>query len=332
MEAPTRADYVRDSSTLFERFEQERPPVPRRGHPFTYPQRLMIIFFTCMLLRRIVEFKAQQRWLCTHPDAAEHLGFTSIPHRTTLMRRYKALAPTIEAFVAFIGDWAEPLDAACASDVLVVDGRLFKARGPVWHQRDRERGRVPEKLRNLDQDASWGKSGYHGWVYGYRLHFTCNRAGLPKAVTVTTGSTAESRVLEQHAREVLARKPQAVVGDNGFCQATRIRRWAKQGVMLVTPASQGHQGRYAQASHRFLKPGEVAGWLKARRTAIEPLFELLRHVLGTKGHQQQVPVAGVPCVGTFLSLGVLAVQMAMLVNNMWGYDFREVSHILAAFS
>ena len=31
------------------------------------------------------------------------------------------------------------------------------------------------------------------------------------------------------------------------------------------------------------------------------MFELLRHVLGTKGKQKHVPVAGVACVSTFLS-------------------------------
>lgn len=82
----------------------------------------------------------------------------------------------------------------------------------------------------------------------------------------------------------------------------------------------------------MLKQRDVARWLKARRTAIEPLFDLLRHVVGTKGRQKQLPVAGLPCVDTFLSLGVLAVQMAMLVNSVWGYPFREVAHILAAFS
>jgi hypothetical protein len=332
MDAPTRADYVRYYSTLFDRFEQAQPTVSHRGRPFTYAQRLLIVLFTCMLLRRITEFKAQHRWLSTHRADAQQLGFTAIPHRTTLMRRYKDLAPTIAAFVAFVGEWAEPLAAACASDVLVVDGSLFTARGPVWHQRDREQGRIPEKLRNLDQDASWGKSGYHGWVYGYRLHFTCNLAGFPKAVQVTTASTAESTVLDQHERELLERKPEAVVGDNGFCQATRIRRWAKQGVLLVTPARTWRQGRSARAYHRFLAQPEVAGWLKARRTAIEPLFDLLRHVLGTKGPQKQVPMAGLPCVDTFLSLGVLAVQIAMLVNIIWEYPVREVSHILAAFS
>lgn len=332
MEAPTRADYVRYYSTLFERFEQAHPPAIRRGRPCTYAQRLMIIFFTCMLLRRIPEFEAQHRWLTTHRDDARQLGFATIPHRTTLMRRYKRIAPTVEAFIAFVGAWAAPVDPACASDVLVMDGSLFKARGPVWHQRDRLAGRVPEKLRNLDQDASWGKSGYQGWVYGYRLHFTCNVAGFPKLVRVTTGSTAESTVVDELEQAVLAYTPKAVVGDNGFCKATRIRRWAQAGVLLVTPARTWRQGKYARAYHRFLKQPDVARWLQARRTAIEPLFDLLRHVLGTKGRQKQLPVAGLPGVDTFLSLGVLAVQVAMLVNSVWGYAFREVSHILAAFS
>src|SRR3712207_219013 len=114
MEAPTRADYVRYYSTLFDRFEQAQPTASQRGRPFTYAQRLLIVFFTCMLLRRITEFKAQHRWLTTHRADAQQLGFMAIPHRTTLMRRYKALAPTIAAFVAFVGDWVEPLAPACA--------------------------------------------------------------------------------------------------------------------------------------------------------------------------------------------------------------------------
>jgi hypothetical protein len=50
------------------------------------------------------------------------------------MRCYKRLAPTIAAFVAFVGEWVETVNVACASEVLVVDGSLFKARGPGWHQ------------------------------------------------------------------------------------------------------------------------------------------------------------------------------------------------------
>jgi hypothetical protein len=332
LQAPSRTDYIRAYCTLFERFQEHQPSASQRGRPFTYAQRLLIGFFTWMLMRRITEFTTQRRWLETHPAEAQELGFPSLPHRTTLMRRYKSIAPTVEAFIEFVGQWGESIDPACSSEVLVVDGSLFKARGPVWHQSDRAQGRIPDKLRNLDQEASWSKSGYHGWVYGYRLHFTCNLAGFPKSVQVTTGSLAESAVLDEVEGKLLAKRPKAVVGDNGFCKATRIRRWAKQGVMLVTPASTWRQGRYAQAYHRFLKQEEVGCWLKGRRSAIEPVFELLRHVLGTKGKQKQLPVAGVACVSTFLSLGVLAVQVGMLLNSIWGHPFRKVSTIVSAFS
>jgi hypothetical protein len=332
MQAPNRTDYIRTYFTLFERFQQQHPVAAQRGRPFTYAQRLLIVFFTWMLIRRITEFQTQRRWLQTHPTEAAELGFARLPHRTTLMRRYKSIAPIVDAFIEFVGQWAETLDPACGSQVLVVDGSLFKARGPVWHQSDRAEGRIPDNLRNLDQEASWSKSGYHGWVYGYRLHFSCNLAGFPKSAHITTGSTSESTVLDEHEERLLARGPKAVVGDNGFCEAMRLRRWASAGVLLVTPASTWRQGSDAQAYHRFLKQEQVRTWLKKRRSAIEPVFELLRHVMGTKGKQKQLPVAGEACVSTFLSLGVLAVQVGMLVNSIWGSPLREVSTIISAFS
>lgn len=64
--------------------------------------------------------------------------------------------------MAFVGSWAEGIDEAFDSQVLIEDGSLFKACGPVWHQSDRKAGRIPKGLRNLDQAATWGKSGYHG--------------------------------------------------------------------------------------------------------------------------------------------------------------------------
>ena len=87
---------------------------------------------------------------------------------------------------------------------------MFKAQGPVWHQSDRRQGRVPESLRHLDMDASWRKSGYHGWVYGYGLHLTCNLAGFSKLVQVETGSVAEATVLEAKTRDILLIQTQEI--------------------------------------------------------------------------------------------------------------------------
>jgi hypothetical protein len=55
------------------------------------------------------------------------------------------------------------------SEVSAIDGRMYKALGPKWHKSDRQKGLVPEGLRNVDTESKWSKSGYRGWVQGYRL-------------------------------------------------------------------------------------------------------------------------------------------------------------------
>jgi hypothetical protein len=66
------------------------------------------------------------------------------------------------------------------TEVIYEDKSLFKAKGPVWHKKDMQNNHIPEKLRNLDTDASWGKSAYHGWVFGYALlDMRCIRLAHP---------------------------------------------------------------------------------------------------------------------------------------------------------
>lgn len=44
---------------------------------------------------------------------------------------------------------------------------MVKAKGPVWHQKQKRAGVVPEGLTGLDRDATWGTSKADGWVYGH---------------------------------------------------------------------------------------------------------------------------------------------------------------------
>jgi hypothetical protein len=331
MSTPTQTDYVELYFTRFEQFEQAEN-TSHNGHPYVYQHKLLIVFFTMMLLRGVTAFKAQHRWLGTHPDVCERLGFPSIPHRTTLSRRYKTIAGVIQAFIEYLGRWVEPLAADFSSAVLVEDSSLFKAQGPVWHQADRRRDRIPEGLRHLDTNAAWGKSGYHGWVYGYGLHLTCNLHGFPKLAVVEPANVADSTVLERKTEALWAYEPAAVVGDNGYFQATRVRTWAKNGFLLLTPATKWKRGRYAQAYHCFRQQPRPAAWLRARKTAIEPIFDLLCKVLDVQDNHKQLPLQGLANVTTFLVLGILALQMAMLINNIWNLPLRQVSHMISLFS
>lgn len=194
MNNPKMADYVHILCTLFERFVQAQPSYESRLH--TYNNQRMVVLFVILQFRRIWRFKAQHRWLTQHPQLLRWLGWEQVPHRTTLSRRYKQLYEVVQAFVQFIGQDGGNLDARLRQQHLVEDKSPFKALGPVWHQADRQAGRVPEKLRNLDTDATWTKSGYHGWVYGYGLHLTCNEDAFPALVQVETAAVTETTVMD----------------------------------------------------------------------------------------------------------------------------------------
>jgi hypothetical protein len=238
----------------------------------------------------------------------------------------------LQAFIAFVGRWAETLSLEFDSRVLIEDASLFKAHGPVWHQSDRLAGRIPDKLRNLDQEASWRKSAYHGWVYGYGLHLSCNRSGFPKLAQVETASVSESKVLDQKKDALFAIGPQALAGDNAYFRAMRVREWAAEGVILLTPAAKWRNGRYAVAYHHFIAKTPFVNWLKCRKIAIEPMFDLFSKVLGTANNHKQLPLQWLAKVRPFLCLAVLAVQIAMIVNNAFGLPIRQISNLLTAFS
>jgi len=331
MPTPTMDDYVKLLCTLFERFVQEHPE--HESALLRYSNQMMIVLFTIFELRRIFKFKAQRRWLEDHPEMLQRLGWTSIPHRVTLSRRYKTLYPVLQAFVQFVGQYAREVDARLRQRHLVSDKSLFKALGPVWHEVDRQAQRIPAKLRHLDTDATWSKSGYHGWVYGYGLHLTCNEAACPALVQVETAAVAEATVIEQQEPTSLQTlKPQTLAADNRYAKASRLRRWAKQGVVLLTPASQWRKGRFAQAYQRYRKQPVNARRLRLRRTTIEPLFDLITKVLGTTAKQKQLPVQFLPNVRTCLALATLSLQLAMLANSIWGLPLRNISTMITAFS
>jgi hypothetical protein len=47
------------------------------------------------------------------------------------------------------------------------DKMMNAARGPVWHQKQKKQGIIPEGLRNLDREATWSYSLTDGWIYGH---------------------------------------------------------------------------------------------------------------------------------------------------------------------
>lgn len=161
----------------------------------------------------------------------------------------------------------------------------------MWHQSDRKEGRIPEKLRRLDTEATWSKSGYHGWVYGYGSHMTCTDDAFPKMIQVETAFVADSDVFDQKADVIFSLlQPDSLTADDCYTKAMRICHWIGRGTLLITPALRWVNGRYATAYQAFLDQPEIQTLFKKRKTSVEPLFDLIAKVMGATGLQKQLPI------------------------------------------
>lgn len=121
MPHPNKDDYITFLLNLIDEFQDAQTQTKQPGRPFDYEDRSLICFFIIMILKRCFAFKAMNRWLELNPNEAQKIGFSNIPSRSTLSRRFKALYETIKRLVAFIGQWASPLGEEFSAEVIYSD-------------------------------------------------------------------------------------------------------------------------------------------------------------------------------------------------------------------
>ncbi len=80
------------------------------------------------------------------------------------------------------------------------------ALGGVWDNKDREQGLVSHS--SVDTEAHWTKSGWHGWVYGWKLHLAAIVATvwIQVAAEFTPANIAENQhcCAECHRKRALS--------------------------------------------------------------------------------------------------------------------------------
>jgi hypothetical protein len=217
----------------------EPPPQRQRGRPRTFSGRAFLLLAVVGGVLRT--FKPQELATLLTKDAGlrQALGFERVPHRRTLERRLDATLPEAEAQVQALGQQilaeVEPgLDEPQAS---AIDGRMYQAQGPLWHKRDREQERIPPGLRNVDTDSAWSKSGYRGWVQGYRLVLQglVFPAPVPLFAHWCSNALGESTVLDQALAAKQVPVTELLLGDSTFGGTDLVATYALQGGWLLTP-------------------------------------------------------------------------------------------------
>jgi hypothetical protein len=218
------------------------PPAaqPRgRGRPVVYSDRLFLKALVIMIVRRLHKVHELLSVLAeptAEMDAVRGLLVEQgrYPSRRTFERRLKRLPESLPAQIAALGHhlvarlrpWAE-----CGRAV-ALDSTLLRASGGVWHKKHREAGEVPHT--SIDTEAGWTKSGWHGWVYGWKLHLATTVAAvwIPLAARLTPANEADNEVAPLLIEE-LPEEVRFVLGDLHY-NAPNVRARCEPERMLVT--------------------------------------------------------------------------------------------------
>lgn len=154
-----------------ENYQAPPPAPPKRGKQRDFSALSFLLLAVVAVTTRTFRDSALRKLLEKDQPLRQALGFARVPHRTCIGRRLAGLVAEAEQQIALLGAGivAEVKPEVDQPEVSAIDGRMYQAQGPKWHKRDREQALVPVGLRNVDTESKWSKSGYRGWVQGYRL-------------------------------------------------------------------------------------------------------------------------------------------------------------------
>ena len=109
---------------------------------------------------------------------------------------------------------------------------------------------------------------------------------------VLPANVNERKVLDKKQHRILAKGIRCLIADAGYRDKRRAIAFAKKQVMLITPDISAEQ---AQAMLGPMDAMAVALFNEAkaaRKTAIEPTFDLLSKLLATTGQHKPLPLSG----------------------------------------
>jgi len=209
------AQLIRLSVPLVKAADREMPRAGP-GAPPSYPEWQIAALIMVAVAARRKSKSAQYRYLYERRRRLVRLlEMKAFPARSTYFNRYQRAQAIFEQAVKLQGRKALKENVADA-EAVAVDKSLLTAKGPPWHQAARQEARRPS---GVDEEAAWGYSEYHGWVYGYSYEVvvTATRGSVvcPLLVSVGTTNASEHHTFGQKIKD-LPRQTRYVLADAGY--------------------------------------------------------------------------------------------------------------------
>ncbi len=304
---------------LVDRMPVPTPPAKRgRGRPKVYADRLFLKALVIMIVRHLHTVH-ELLAVMEQPTPEMQLLRTllteqgTFPARRTWERRLKALPDTLPAQIRFLGQHLATLIQpwATCGRAAAIDSTVLRARGGVWHTKDREAGVVPHS--SIDTEAHWTKSGWHGWVYGWKLHIVATVAGvwIPLAAHLTAANQPDSDEALPLLRDLPA-EVRYVLGDRHYNTPEIQELCERADRRLVT----SQYGRYPHTDDGV----EVRRiFHKLRSITIENFNEQFKGIFDGHG---QVPTKGLTNTRRFALGAIFVYQLTLWYRHEHDMDLR----------
>lgn len=301
----------------------DRIPTPvvtkaKRGRPVRYPEKLFLKALVIMIVKHL--HKVHELLSVLNEPTYEMQQLRQLlteegryPTRRTWERRLKSLPGNLPAQIGCFGRYLVQLITPWADcgRAVAVDSTVLRSNGGVWHKKDREKGEVPHT--SIDTQAHWTKSGWHGWVYGWKLHIVCVVASvwIPLSAQLTPANEADNEIAPALISE-LPPEVHFVLGDLHY-NAPNVREVCEQtGRILVTT----EYGPYPHTD-----PGVEVRRIfhKLRSLAIESFNEHFKGIFDGHG---QVPTKGLINTQRFALGAIFVYQLALLYRFQHALDLN----------
>lgn len=260
--------------------------LPKRvGRPYVYQTVVIVCCLVVMVAKRLTARGLYQFLTCDELQAVairQVIPFPEekIPTRRTFDRRFLKATFAIQLYmVEAVLLLIDKFHLGIAR--LALDNRMFQAVGAIWHRKHQKTGIIPQKLRNVDKTAAWGKSHYRGWVFGHALDVfvTTGTYVIPVLASarslIIRGNTAVKTMVY-----LLPKVKRGVVSaDSEYCDRMLDTLLRQTGRRLHAPSKR--QPDKTPVSKTYLR----------RKTSVEPFYErllqafVLRGKLDRKGPQ-----------------------------------------------
>ncbi len=295
------------------------PPRRPRGRPIFYSEKLFMKALVIMIVRRlhkVGELLAVLEEESAQMQEVRRLLFEGgrFPSRRTFQRRLKALPDSLPDQIGCLGRYLVEVLKPWESRgrAVAIDSTTLQAKGGVWHKKDKQAGVVPHT--SIDTEAGWTKSGWHGWVYGWKLHLTITVAGMwiPLSARLTSADVADNQIAASLIEE-LPQEARFVLGDTHY-NAENVRDKCERTERFLVTSKRGaypHTDSGVEVRRIFHK---------LRSLANENFNEHFKAIFEVHG---QVPTKGRINTQRFALGAVLVYQLALLYRHERNLDINR---------